>query len=408
MRINPYNLNSQLIENNYYTNKLKFLDISKNSAIYTIKKLNILVKVYKLTTKEYDKTLTTANLYNLKLYEYNKIGNCNPYRELFILIKLTNLFYTNICPHTTILITYHHFENKCTKCNSLISENINTINNVSNDIINYLNLKLVSNHELFIYKEYIEYELKNFLFKKNSNEFMYILLFQLLYTLYINNTKLNLINYDLHLNNIFIKKIKPGGYWTYVIKNVNYYIPNIGYIFIIGDYSNCLTDQFILTKEEKQIYKWFKLIHFDVYSLLQNFTYHNLRKYYIHWNYRNTFVNKVKHSFTDIYNETLNDINSIIIKNKNKKYSINKFLYSKLLTKITSDKELFYSLYPKYKYFKLNSSFKKIIKKYLHKDLYIYSMKTNPKLSPLNIISNEFDFFKKKPKNSYLLKKYSI
>ena len=152
MRINPYNLNSQLIENNYYINKLKFLDISKNSAIYTIKKLNILVKVYKLTTKEYDKTLTTANLYNLKLYEYNKIGNCNPYRELFILIKLTNLFYTNVCPHTTILITYHHFENKCTKCNSLISENINTINNVSNDIINYLNLKLVSNHELFIYK----------------------------------------------------------------------------------------------------------------------------------------------------------------------------------------------------------------------------------------------------------------
>ena len=154
-------------------------------------------------------------------------------------------------------------------------------------------MKLISNHELFIYKEYIEYQDKYFWKNKLTEEFMNVFLFQMLYTLYVNNTKLELINYDLHLHNIFVKKVKPGGYWVYIIKNIKYYIPNIGYIFIIGDYSNCLSLQFKLTTDELKKYNWFKSIHYDVYSLLQNFTYYNRKKYYIHWNYRNTFVNKI-------------------------------------------------------------------------------------------------------------------
>ena len=41
MRINPYNLFSKLTKNKFYFNELKYLDISKNSAIYVIPKLNI-------------------------------------------------------------------------------------------------------------------------------------------------------------------------------------------------------------------------------------------------------------------------------------------------------------------------------------------------------------------------------
>lgn len=408
MRINPYNLQSNLIQNNYYINKLKYLDVSKNSSIYLIPKLNILVKIYKITDKEYNKNLTTANVFNLKLQEYNKIGHCNPYRELDALLKLTNLYYTDICPHTCILITYKHFENKCKHCNKLISNNLNNLNKVSNSIINYLNLKLISNHELFIYKEYIEYEFKYFWKNKLTEEFMNVFLFQMLYTLYINNTVLELINYDLHLHNIFVKKIKPGGHWVYTIKDVKYYIPNIGFIFIIGDYSNCLSLQFKLTKDELQKYKWFKSIHYDVYSLLQNFTYYNRKKYYIHWNHRNTFVNKIKNNYPNIYNKILNKIHIIISKNKDKKYSINKFLYTELLDSFSFEKEKFHILFPDYVNYKLNSNIKKLIHKYINNNININKLPSYPELNPLTLITNEFKLFRVKPSNLKILKEYKI
>ena len=408
MRINPYNLLSTLIQNNFYINKLKYLDISKNSSIYLIPKLNILVKIYKITDNEYNKNLTTANVFKLKLQEYNKIGHCNPYRELDTLLKLTNLYYTNVCPHTCILITYKHFENKCKHCNKLISNNLNNLNKVSTSIINYLNMKLISNHELFIYKEYIEYEFKYFWKNKLTEEFMNVFLFQMLYTLYVNNTKLELINYDLHLHNIFVKKVKPGGYWVYIIKNIKYYIPNIGYIFIIGDYSNCLSLQFKLTTDELKKYNWFKSIHYDVYSLLQNFTYYNRKKYYIHWNYRNTFVNKIKNNYPNIYNKILNKIHTIISNNKDKKYSINKFLYTELISYISEDKETFHKLFPEYSQYKLNSNIKKLIHKYINNDININNLLSYPKLNPLTVITNEFKLFTVKPSNLTVLKEYKI
>lgn len=41
---------------------------------------------------------------------------------------------------------------------------------------------------------------------------------------------------DLHTQNILYKKIKAGGYWTYVIGKHRFHVPNLGYIFAVADY----------------------------------------------------------------------------------------------------------------------------------------------------------------------------
>ncbi len=41
---------------------------------------------------------------------------------------------------------------------------------------------------------------------------------------------------DLHPENILYKKIKAGGYWTYVIGKHHFHVPNLGYVFAVADY----------------------------------------------------------------------------------------------------------------------------------------------------------------------------
>jgi hypothetical protein len=45
-----------------------------------------------------------------------------------------------------------------------------------------------------------------------------------------------MLHTDLHIGNILVQKIKPGGYWIYKLDNVDYYLPNLGYVFIISDF----------------------------------------------------------------------------------------------------------------------------------------------------------------------------
>lgn len=71
--------------------------------------------------------------------------------------------------------------------------------------------------------------------KKFSEAFWYSTWFQLcagLITMHRNGIQ----HTDLHLNNVFYRKIKPGGYWTYIVGSKKYYVPNMGYVFAIADY----------------------------------------------------------------------------------------------------------------------------------------------------------------------------
>ena len=53
---------------------------------------------------------------------------------------------------------------------------------------------------------------------------------------YTAQKQFSLQHLDLHCENILVKKIPKGGYFKYIINNVEYNLPNLGYLFIINDY----------------------------------------------------------------------------------------------------------------------------------------------------------------------------
>ena len=43
---------------------------------------------------------------------------------------------------------------------------------------------------------------------------------------------------DLHYGNVLVHEVKPGGYWVYKIDGKRYYLPNLGYVFVLWDFSD--------------------------------------------------------------------------------------------------------------------------------------------------------------------------
>lgn len=61
-------------------------------------------------------------------------------------------------------------------------------------------------------------------------------LFQIMVGLLALKRYFNMLHTDFHTRNILVYKVKPGGYWKYKIDNKTYYLPNLGYIFLINDF----------------------------------------------------------------------------------------------------------------------------------------------------------------------------
>lgn len=70
----------------------------------------------------------------------------------------------------------------------------------------------------------------------HSDEEWYNALFQIMVGLYALKKYFNMIHADFHTRNILVYKVKSGGYWKYKINGNTYYLPNLGYIFLINDF----------------------------------------------------------------------------------------------------------------------------------------------------------------------------
>lgn len=62
--------------------------------------------------------------------------------------------------------------------------------------------------------------------------------FQILAAIYTLGDTLGLSHSDLHSNNILVAKIPKGGHWKYTIDGVDYYVPNLGYQFLLNDFGH--------------------------------------------------------------------------------------------------------------------------------------------------------------------------
>jgi len=93
------------------------------------------------------------------------------------------------------------------------------------------------NKTLFTCNEYANFEdFHSWAQKKHSDLIWFNALFQIMTGLISIKQYFNMLHTDFHTKNILVQKVVPGGYWTYTIDNFKYYVPNLGYVFLIHDF----------------------------------------------------------------------------------------------------------------------------------------------------------------------------
>ena len=95
--------------------------------------------------------------------------------------------------------------------------------------------------------------------------------FQITAAIYCMQYHFNMIHLDLHSDNVLVRTVKPGGFWKYTINNINYYVPNLGFIFYINDFGHAWIPQNFQSWVIRRKYKS-KRIHknFDIQRLFQS------------------------------------------------------------------------------------------------------------------------------------------
>ncbi|NDC95699.1 hypothetical protein EB077_10380, partial [bacterium] len=96
----------------------------------------------------------------------------------------------------------------------------------------------IRTHSMMLVSEFVNGgSLDNWIFnvyendKIISNEQWKILVFQLIYTIAVIQTKFKMMHNDFHYGNILVDDtIEPGGYFVYTINNKDYYLKNTGVI----------------------------------------------------------------------------------------------------------------------------------------------------------------------------------
>lgn len=89
---------------------------------------------------------------------------------------------------------------------------------------------------LNLYNEFINYKpFDDWAKEPHDTAVWFNALFQILMGLIAMERFYNMHHTDFHLNNIMVQKVQPGGYWTYILNKKKYYVPNLGFVFLIND-----------------------------------------------------------------------------------------------------------------------------------------------------------------------------
>lgn len=141
----------------------------------------------------------------------------------------------------------------------------------------YVDQKLISFGEFFTAKTFSDW-----LRLQHTPEKIYNAFFQIFVALVALKRYFNMIHADLHPDNILVNEIQAGGYWTYKVNGVKYYVPNLGFQIHVIDFGfSWIPDHMrinwyykdtlqYLTPIGKEFYDVLKLIHGIEYNRLPN------------------------------------------------------------------------------------------------------------------------------------------
>jgi hypothetical protein len=129
-----------------------------------------------------------------------------------------------------------------TLINQLVLQNVcpNFVLNYYYEVVQHCDKKKGrdTGHCTFQYNEFVEggMTFEKWAETRHKNRVWFNAFFQILAALYAMEKYYNMKHSDLHAQNVLVRKITPGGYWKYVIDGFTYYVPNLGYQFLVNDF----------------------------------------------------------------------------------------------------------------------------------------------------------------------------
>ena len=135
---------------------------------------------------------------------------------------------------------------------------------------------------MFIFNELAHDNLYNLMyFKIIDAKILYNALAQIFMAIMFFNKYTNAFHFDGHCGNYLYHKITPGGYFHYHINGEDYYIENIGYLWIIWDFGLIVPfNRNNYSKSLAFIYDLKLPINYDYIKILHCFTSKHFRKIY--------------------------------------------------------------------------------------------------------------------------------
>jgi hypothetical protein len=151
------------------------------------------------------------------------VENKKSENEINYLKMLNKAVLENKCPHFPMLYNYY-----------------NNIKIKDLDILPKI-LRVEHNSYKIILSELADGNLKKFIIKKNNSDNIYInALTQIFFSLIFFYKETMSFHNNSIWDNFVYKMIKKGGYYHYEIMGDNYYLENVGYLWMINDFDNCV------------------------------------------------------------------------------------------------------------------------------------------------------------------------
>lgn len=172
-------------------------------------KFNVAIKKMTLSTTDLGQSFTREQL----------MSGSSSWGEMAAYIVCTTLVMAKICPNLPVLYKYFW----CPNCKFV------------NKAIKGKTVRPC----LLVVNELADYDLKTFIKNKLhvwNPALVDNCVFQIAAGLYSLKKFYNMTHNDLHMGNVLVHEIPAGGYWHYKIDGKNYYIPNMGYLFVLWDF----------------------------------------------------------------------------------------------------------------------------------------------------------------------------
>jgi len=255
---------------------------------------------------------STKLIFATKMVDSSQSNNLMEYNILKLLTLLN--VKKQICPHFPIC----YGALKCDDYSrNIIDDNI--------DLGKLKHKKLI-----FIFSELANNNLNYLLKHSNDSKILLNAVAQIMLSIMFFNKYTKSFHRDGHSGNFLYHKIKPGGYFHYLINGVDYYIENLGYLWVIWDFG--LIVPFSLSNNDSSssssynfIYNKRMSINYDYRKTLSSIKKHNRN--------RNTFaninsiLNKIlSYDFTYNFNKMPELVDTVL--QSLQKYTNNSFLTS--------------------------------------------------------------------------------